>query len=233
MNKKFLGNQIRMNPKFLAAQKALDFVKDNTILGLGTGSTTEIFIQLLAERINTFKNLIFTSTSNRTTNFASKLGLKITPFDEVENIDLTIDGADEVDKNLNGIKGGGGALLFEKIIAKNSKQCIWIVDTSKLVETLGAFPLPIEVVPFACKSLMKKFQTQNFNPSLRLTNNKPFITDSHNFIIDCNIGMIKNPLELELELKLITGVVEIGLFNNIADKVIVGYQDKVEILERK
>jgi ribose 5-phosphate isomerase A len=221
-----------MNPKFLAAQKALDYVKDNTILGLGTGSTTEIFIQLLAERINTYEKLLFTSTSNRTTSFASQLGLKITPFDEIENIDLTIDGADEVDNNLNGIKGGGGALLFEKIIAKNSKECIWIVDSNKLVETLGKFPLPIEVVPFALKSLMRKLEAKKLNPKLRLLNDKPFITDSHNFIIDCSIGKIDNPLELELELKLITGVVEVGLFNNIADRIIVGYQDKVDILER-
>ncbi len=222
-----------MNSKFSAAQKALDYVKDNTILGLGTGSTTEIFIQLLAERVNTFKKLIFTSTSNRTTSFASHLGLKITPFDEIENVDLTIDGADEVDNNLNGIKGGGGALLFEKIIAKNSKECIWIVDSNKLVESLGKFPLPIEVVPFAFKSLMRNFEEKKLNPKLRLSNGKPFITDSHNFIIDCSIGRIDNSLELELELKLITGVVEVGLFNNIADRVIVGYQDKVDILERK
>jgi ribose 5-phosphate isomerase A len=160
------------------------------------------------------------------------LGLKITPFDEIENIDLTIDGADEVDNNLNGIKGGGGALLFEKIIAKNSKECIWIVDSNKLVETLGKFPLPIEVVPFALKSLMRKLEAKKLNPKLRLLNDKPFITDSHNFIIDCSIGKIDNPLELELELKLITGVVEVGLFNNIADRIIVGYQDKVDILER-
>jgi len=221
-----------MNPKFLAAQKALDYVSDWTILGLGTGSTTEIFIKLLAERINYFKNLIFTSTSSRTTNFATSLGLTITPFDEIENIDLTIDGADEVDKNLNGIKGGGGALLFEKIIAKNSQKCIWIVDYTKLVDKLGAFPLPVEIVPFAYSSLMRKFELMKLNPKLRLKDEKPFVTDSNNFIIDCKIGIIENPLELELKLKLITGVVEVGLFNNIADKVIVGYQDKIDVIER-
>lgn len=221
-----------MNPKFLAAQKALDYVIDGTILGLGTGSTTEIFIKLLVERINYFKNLIFTSTSLRTTNFANSLGLTITPFNEIENIDLTIDGADEVDKNLNGIKGGGGALLFEKIIAKNSGKCIWIVDSTKLVDKLGAFPLPVEVVPFAYSSLLRKFELMKLNPKLRLKDDKPFVTDSNNFIIDCKIGIIENPLELELKLKLITGVVEVGLFNNIADKVIVGYQDKVDVLER-
>ncbi len=221
-----------MNPKFLAAQKALDYVIDGTILGLGTGSTTEIFIKLLAERINNFKNLIFTSTSMRTTNFANSLGLTITPFNEIENIDLTIDGADEVDKNLNGIKGGGGALLFEKIIAKNSRKCIWMVDSTKLVDKLGAFPLPVEVVPFAYSSLMRKFELMKLNPKLRFKDDKPFVTDSNNFIIDCKIGIIENPLELELKLKLITGVVEVGLFNNIADKVIVGYQDKIDVLER-
>lgn len=221
-----------MNAKFRAAQKALDFITDNSIIGLGTGSTTEIFIELLSEKIKNFYNITLTSTSNRTTNFASKLGLKITPFENIETIDLTIDGADEVNRNLNGIKGGGGALLFEKIIAKNSKQNIWIVDSSKLVETLGAFPLPVEVVPFAFKSLIRKFEQMNLNPKLRMTNDKPFITDSQNYIIDCKIGKIENSLELETKLKLITGVVEVGLFNNIADKVIVGYSDKVEILIR-
>lgn len=221
-----------MNPKFLAAEKALDFISSNTVLGLGTGSTTEVFIQLLAEQIKSFNNLIFTSTSVRTTNFATQLGLKITSFDEIDKIDLTIDGADEVDSNLNGIKGGGGALLFEKIIAKNSRYNIWIVDSSKLVDSLGAFPLPVEVIPFAHKSLIRKFSEMNLNPQLRIINSKPFTTDSYNFIIDCSIGKIENPEELERELKLITGVVEVGLFNNIADKVIVGYSDKVSILDR-
>jgi ribose 5-phosphate isomerase A len=227
--RKVLENQT--NAKFFAAQKALEFVKDNSVIGLGTGSTAEIFIKLLAER--EINNIIFTSTSNRTTNFATNLGFKITPFTELSSIDLTIDGADEVDINLNGIKGGGGALLYEKIVAKNSKQNIWIVDSSKLVKTLGAFPLPIEVIPFAHKTLLKHFEKMNLNPKLRMKNGEPFITDSNHYIIDCNIGTIENPLELEPELKLITGVVEVGLFNNIADKVIVGYQDKVDIFERK
>lgn len=222
-----------MNPKLLASQKAFELLSDNIVLGLGTGSTIEIFIQILAQQIKKFDNLIITSTSVRTTNFATQLGLKITPFDELEKIDLTIDGADEVDKDLNGIKGGGGALLFEKIIAKNSKENIWIVDSSKLVNNLGVFPLPVEIVPFAYKSLMNKFSEVRLFPKLRMINDKPFITDSHNFIIDCSIGKIENSLELERELKLITGVVEVGLFNNIADKVIVGYSDKVSILERK
>ncbi len=221
-----------MNPKFLAAQKALDFVKSDIVLGIGTGSTTEIFIKLLAESIAKYSGLVFVSTSSRTTNFASQLGLSITPFDEIESIDLTIDGADEVDNNLNGIKGGGGALLYEKIIAKNSRECIWIVDSSKLVQSLGAFPLPVEVVPFACKSLMRKFAMKNLNPKLRLVNDKPYVTDSNNYIIDCKIEKIDNPINLELELKILTGVVEVGLFNNIADKVIVGYEDRTEILKR-
>ncbi|MCX7610043.1 MAG: ribose-5-phosphate isomerase RpiA [Ignavibacterium sp.] len=221
------------NPKFLSAQKALDYISDDLVIGLGTGSTAEIFIELLSEKIKSFNNITLTSTSNRTTEFAEKLGLKITKFQDLSRIDLTIDGADEVDKNLNGIKGGGGALLFEKIVAKNSLRNIWIVDSSKLVNSLGSFPLPIEIVPFACNHLLNKFEQMKLNPKLRLSNGKAFITDSNNFIIDCNIGKIENPLELELELKLITGVVEVGLFNNIADVVIVGYSDKVNILERK
>lgn len=221
-----------MNQKFLAAQKAIEFVNDNLVLGLGTGSTTEIFIKLLSDKIHLFKNLTLVSTSTRTTKFATNLGLNITTFDQVERINLTIDGADEVDKNLNGIKGGGGALLFEKIIAKNSDLNFWIVDSNKLVNNLGAFPLPVEIVPFAQKAILRIFHEMKLNPKLRLNNDIPFKTDSNNFIIDCSIGYIKNPIELEYKLKSITGVVEVGLFNNIADKVIVGYTDKVEILQK-
>jgi ribose 5-phosphate isomerase A len=146
---------------------------------------------------------------------------------------LTIDGADEVSIELNGIKGGGGALLFEKIIAKNSDINIWIVDHSKLVNKLGNFPLPIEIVPFATKSLLRKFEMMKLNPKLRMNGDMIFTTDSQNHIIDCYLGDIANPIDLEYELKLITGVVEVGLFNQIANKVIIGYPDKTEILVRK
>ncbi len=225
-------NSIITDSKIRCAEKTLEFINNDSIIGLGTGSTVEIFIELLAKNLYKFSNLIFTSTSNRTTEFAKRSGIEIIPFEKIDYVDLTIDGADEVDMNLNGIKGGGGALLFEKIVAKNSKRNIWIVDSSKIVNKLGTFPLPVEIVPFALNSLLRVFNEMSLNPKQRFFNDKPFITDSSNFIIDCKIGEIDDPIDLETRLKLLTGVVEVGLFNNIVDIVIIGYPDESRIISR-
>lgn len=221
-----------MIKKLNAAKKAIEFIKDGITLGLGTGSTVEVMIEELSKKIKSGLNIKCVSTSNRTTKFANKFGIIIHEFDSVSKIDLTIDGADEVDAYLRGIKGGGGALLYEKIVAYNSEKNIWIVDDSKLVNKLGVFPLPIEVIPFAARKLFFKFESMKLNPTIRKTDNKNFITDSGNFIIDCKIGEIDDPIELERELKMIPGVVEVGLFNNVADYVIIGYNDRAEILEK-
>jgi ribose 5-phosphate isomerase A len=221
-----------MNKKLNAARKSIDYIKDGMTVGLGTGSTVEIMIEQLSKKIKSGLNITCVSTSKRTTNFANNLGIIINDFDSVGKIDLTIDGADEVDPYLRGIKGGGGALLYEKIVAYNSEKNIWIVDDSKLVNKLGNFPLPIEVVPFAAKKLLLRFEQMHFNPSIRKLDNKNFITDSGNYIIDCKIGEIENPAALEKELKMIPGVVEVGLFIGVADYVIIGYDDRAEVIEK-
>ena len=173
-----------MNEKKIAAEYAINFIEDGMIVGLGTGSTVAFMLQKLSERIKSGLNISAVSTSQATTKLANSLGIKISNLADVDEIDITIDGADEVDENLNGIKGGGGALLHEKIIASNSKKNIWIVDSSKLVKTLGKFPLPIEAVKFGCTNLCIKLETNGFKPTIRMKGNTRFITDENNYIID-------------------------------------------------
>lgn len=221
-----------MIKKLNAAKKAIEYIKDGMTVGLGTGSTVEVMIEELSRQIKKGLNIKCISTSNRTTKYANTFGIIIHEFDSVSRINLTIDGADEVDPYLRGIKGGGGALLYEKIVAYNSDKNIWIVDDSKLVNKLGNFPLPVEVIPFAARKLLLKFESMKLNPVLRKTDNKNFVTDSGNFIIDCRIGEIENPKELEMNLKMIPGVVEVGLFVDVADYVIIGYSDRAEVLEK-
>jgi ribose 5-phosphate isomerase A len=153
-------------------------------------------------------------------------------IDDVDEIDLTIDGADEVDPDFNGIKGGGGALLFEKVVAKSSKKNLWVVNAAKMVDKLGAFPLPIEVVPYALGNVFKKLEKREYNPKVRMKDGQRYLTDSGNYIIDANLGVIEDPYKMEIELDMIPGVVENGLFLDVVDIVIVGKSEGVEILKR-
>jgi ribose 5-phosphate isomerase A len=187
----------------------------------------------LSRRIKTGLNITAVSTSLATAKSANSLGIKISKLNEIEKIDITIDGADEVDENLNGIKGGGGALLYEKIIASNSKKNIWIVDSTKLVKTLGKFPLPVEVVQFGSGQLFKKFEEHDFNPIFRQANKNRYITDNNNFIIDLKLEKIDEVKELDIKLKNFPGVVETGLFYNVADIVLAGIGDSVQIFDKK
>lgn len=222
-----------MNEKQLAAEYSLDYIEDGMTVGLGSGSTVAFMVNSLSKRIEAGLDITAVSTSVATTKSATSLGIKISKLDEIENIDLTIDGADEVDENLNGIKGGGGALLYEKIIASNSKKNIWIVDSTKLVKTLGKFPLPIEVVQFGSGHLFKKFRELGFNPEFRQANKNRYLTDNNNFIIDLKLGKIEDPSALDIKLKSFPGVVETGLFYGIADIVLAGVGDSVQIIDKK
>jgi ribose 5-phosphate isomerase A len=138
-----------------------------------------------------------------------------------------------VDENLNGIKGGGGALLFEKIVANASKRNIWIVDSGKLVKTLGKFPLPVEIVRFGAEHTFRELEKREFKPKFRVTNNKRFITDGNHYLVDLEIGIIENPIKLNKELNEIPGVVETGLFCGIVDTVVAGKADSVKLIEKK
>ena len=202
--------------KKAAGIEAAKLVENGMIAGLGTGSTVKFLVDELGRR-HQEEGLEFTgvTTSRRTQAQAESYGIKIVDIDDVDHIDVTIDGADEVDKNFNGIKGGGAALLWEKIVATNSNQIVWIVDESKVVDTIGKFPLPVEVIPFGAGQVIK--------PVLRLdANGKEVRTDENNFVVDLHLERIDHPQELAEDLINTVGVVEHGLFLNMVDKVIVG-----------
>jgi ribose 5-phosphate isomerase A len=222
-----------MLEKKLAAEEAVNYIEDGMIIGIGSGSTVSLMMNILSQRIKGGLNVTAVSTSSATTKLATSLGIKISKINEVEWIDLTIDGADEVDENLNGIKGGGGALLYEKIVASMSRKNIWIVDSTKLVKTLGKFPLPVEVVQFGSHYVFKKFDDLGFQPGFRNLENTRFITDNNNYIIDLQMDKIDNPNELDISLKQIAGVVETGLFCNVADIVLVGIGSSVKTIDKK
>ena len=222
-----------MIEKQVAAEYSVNFVEDGMIVGLGTGSTVEFMLKRLAERIKEGLNITAVSTSQATTKLANSLGIKITKLAEIDEIDVTIDGADEIDQRLDGIKGGGGSLLHEKIIASLSKKNIWIVDSTKMVQTLGKFPLPVEVVKFGYTQLCVKLENIGIKPVLRMNKNTPFITDENNYIIDLKIDNIPNVAALDAKLKSFAGVVETGLFYGIVDTVVVGTGKTIKIFNKK
>jgi ribose 5-phosphate isomerase A len=222
-----------MNEKQIAAEKAVEFIENGMIVGLGTGSTVTYLIKKLAQKVDEGLKIKAISTSTATSKIAESLGIHILNFDDVGEIDLTIDGADEVDKNLNGIKGGGGALLFEKIVATSSRKNIWIVDSTKLVDNLGKFPLPVEVVPFGMGQTVSRLEEAGYNPELRMVDDKIFISDGNHYIVDLHLNKITEPVKLEHDLKKLPGIVESGLFINIADMIIVGRANSYKILRRE
>jgi len=212
-----------INGKKLAAERAVDYIQQDMIIGLGTGSTAYWAIQKIGTKIKEGLRIKAIATSRQSEKLATELQIPLTSFAENSIIDLTIDGADEVDKNLNLIKGGGGALLREKIVASASTTFIVVVDENKLVKKLGKFPLPVEVVPFAFERTLKTIQHLGCTPRIRLAENKFYVTDNGNYIIDCEFGVIENPENLHTQLNLIPGVVDNGLFVGMARRVVVGH----------
>lgn len=214
-----------MNSKQAAALKATEYIRDGMIVGLGTGSTAYWAIQDIGKKVKNGMVIQAVATSVQSENLATELGIPLIDISMTDSIDITIDGADEVDDEWNLIKGGGGALLREKIVASHSKELIVIVDESKRVNPLGAFPLPVEVVIYGYEVTQKRLRALGCKPHLRLVNNKPFVTDNGNYVVDCDFGTIEQPGELAHQINLIPGVVDHGLFIQMATKIIVGYQD--------
>jgi ribose 5-phosphate isomerase A len=207
--------------KEAAAQASLRFVQDGQIVGLGTGSTAAYFIKLLAERVKNGLKIRGIPTSERSRQMALSLGIPLTTLDEYQEIAVTVDGADEVDPQLRLIKGGGGALLREKIIASATRQLVIVADGSKQVARLGKFPLPVEVIKFAQQLVAKKIAALGAQVDLRRgTDNQPFITDENNHILDCHFGEIADVDGLARKLSDMPGVVEHGLFIGMASVVI-------------
>ncbi|SDB41748.1 ribose-5-phosphate isomerase [Streptococcus henryi] len=220
--------------KKIAGVTAAQYVKDGMIVGLGTGSTAYYFVEEIGRRVNEEGlQVVGVTTSSQTTAQAESLGIPLKSVDDIDVIDVTVDGADEVDTAFNGIKGGGGALLMEKIVATPTKEYIWVVDESKMVEKLGAFKLPVEVVQYGAERIFRQFEAKGYKPSFREKDGVRFVTDMKNYIIDLDLGVIENPVTFGNELKAMTGIVEHGLFNGMVNKVIVAGKDGVEILEAK
>lgn len=211
-----------MNMKKRAAEKAVEAIEDGMIVGLGTGSTALFAIQKIGERVKEGLRIGAVATSLDTEKMARELNIPLVSFAAVSTIDISIDGADEVDKNKNLIKGGGGALLREKMVAYHSKTYLVIVDESKLVDTLGKFPLPVEVLPFAAELTIKKLQEFG-QARLRQAEGKNFVTDNGNFIVDLDAYPIADPQNLDILLRQIPGVLETGLFSHtLVAHVLVG-----------
>ncbi len=214
-----------------AAEEALKWVKNGMILGLGTGSTAEFMIQALAARVAKGLSVVGVPSSERTEELANDLGIPLTTLEEAGVLDLNIDGADEFDAQFQLIKGGGGALLREKIIAYNSKVNLIIADSTKQVKKLGKFKLPIEVIPFSKKGVLMKMEQMGLHPVLRIQSGTPFITDENNLIIDVDIFAIDDSEALNRTLMDIPGVVETGLFLNLADIILTGKDSEVLVYE--
>jgi ribose 5-phosphate isomerase A len=222
-----------MNLKQIAGEKAVEYVKDGMVVGLGTGSTVFYAIKKIGERVKNGLDIIGIPTSVETEKLAKQIGIQLSTLEEHPVIDVTIDGADEIDKKLNLIKGMGGALLREKIVASASKKEIIAADTSKLVDTLGTkSPLPVEVTRFGWSSVAKKISELGCNVGLRKKNGEIFITDNGNYILDCKFHQIDKPKEMEQKINLIPGVLENGLFIGLADVAVVASEKGIKIIEK-
>ncbi len=207
--------------KEAAARASLQFVKDGQVVGLGTGSTAAYFIKLLGEEVKRGLRVRGIPTSIRSLELAQSLGIPLTTFDECQEIAVTVDGADEVDPHLRLIKGGGGAMLREKIVASATKQLVIVADASKQVPVLGRFPLPVEVIKFAQALVAKRIAALGADVSVRLDDEgKPYVTDEKNHILDCRFGQIPDADSLARELSEMPGVVEHGLFIGMASVVL-------------
>jgi len=219
--------------KEAAARASLRFVRDGNIVGLGTGSTAAYAVKLLGERVREGLKIRGIPTSVRTHELAASVGIPLTTLDEFHQIDVTIDGADEFDPHLHLIKGGGGALLREKVIAFVSRQVVIIADSSKQVPVLGKFPLPVEVIPFAQTVVARKIEALGAAVTLRqYEHGIPFVTDEGHHILDCNFGQIPDPPALGRKLEAMPGIVEHGLFIGLASMVLVAKGTKVTELRR-
>lgn len=224
--------------KRAAALKALDFVEDGMKLGLGSGSTAEAFVELLAPRVNGGLKVVAVPTSERTAEMASRLAIPLGDLDTLAPLDLTIDGADEADRDLVLIKGGGGALLREKIVAASSKKMVVIADGSKLVEKLGRYPLPVEVENFGHATTVARIARvlddlgyHHIPVTMRARNGGPFKTDAGNLIYDCPLGAIRDAAALGRALSDVTGVVEHGLFVGLATTLVIAREAGIDIIQ--
>ena len=220
-----------MDKKKIAGEKAAEYVKDGMTLGLGTGSTAFHAVNAVGELVKKGMKLRAVPTSRATEAQARELGIPLLTIDEVDHIDLAIDGVDEIDPAFNAIKGGGGALYREKVVATLADEVVWIMDDSKLVEHIGAFHLPVEIAQYGSKQAMAKMAEYGWNPVLRVCDGKTFVTDNGNFIADLHLGAGFDIQDVYSKLSGMLGVLEHGLFLNMCKRIIVGTDEGVQVTE--
>jgi ribose 5-phosphate isomerase A len=219
--------------KEAAARASLQFVKDGQVVGLGTGSTAAYFIKLLGEKVKNGMRVRGIPTSDRSRELAESLGIPLTTLDECQEIAVTVDGADEVDPQLRLIKGGGGAMLREKIVASATKQLVIVADATKQVPVLGKFPLPVEVIQFAQALVAKRITALGAQVSVRMNSDgTPYVTDERNHILDCRFGQIADADRLAVQLSEMPGVVEHGLFIGMGCVVLLARGSEIVELRR-
>ncbi|MBF0562511.1 MAG: ribose-5-phosphate isomerase RpiA [Alphaproteobacteria bacterium] len=218
--------------KKAAGKAAAAMVEDGMLLGLGTGSTVDFFLRALGERVADGLMVRGVASSLRTAHLCKRLHIEMLDLASVNEVDLCVDGADELDRQFHMIKGGGGALLREKMVASIARHVTIIVDSTKLVTTLGAFPLPVEVNCFGYQLVERRLRALGIAPRLRLSDNAPYLTDNGHYILDCSMGAIPDPVGLEAKLKSLTGVIDTGLFLGLCHTAIIGRGTEVEIRRR-
>lgn len=214
-----------------AGYKAAEYIKDDMTLGLGTGSTAYYAIIRAGELVKEGYKLKAVATSKQTAEIAVQNGIDILDINDVDHIDLAIDGVDEIDRDFNAIKGGGGALFREKIVAKLAKEVIWIMDEQKPVDAIGAFPLPVEILVYGSKHTLQQMRDLGLNPILRERDGKVFVTDNGNYIADLQLTAPMDIVAVKEKLAGIVGVLETGFFLNMCDRCCIGTQDGAEVVE--
>lgn len=215
--------------KEAAGRAAAKLVRDGDVVGLGTGSTAYFAVTALGERVKAGLKIVGIPTSTQTADLARAVGIPLTTLDEHPEIDITIDGADEIDAKLNLIKGGGGALLREKVVASASKKMVVVADSGKVVSVLGKFPLPVEIISFARTVVENKIIALGGSPKLRTRcDGSPYVTDNGNEILDCSFGKIEDPAKLARELSNVPGIIEHGLFIGLASVALIGRGERTE-----
>jgi len=215
----------------MAGEAVAKHVKNGMILGLGTGSTAYYAINAIGELVKNGMDLKAVPTSKATQLQAGKLGIPLLTIDDVDHIDLAIDGVDEIDSHFNAIKGGGGALYREKVVATLANEVIWIMDDSKLVNSIGKFPLPVEIAKYGSKQAFSKMQVFGLRPVLRVINGEKFITDNGNYIVDLHLGAPIKIDEVITKISSIVGVLEHGLFIDMCSSIVVGTDEGVKIIK--
>jgi ribose 5-phosphate isomerase A len=219
--------------RIAAATYCVDQIQDGMLVGLGTGRAATHFVKLLAERVRNGLQISGMPTSHATEALAKELGIPLVGFSDTTRLDVVVDGADEVAPGLALIKGGGGALLHEKIVASISERMLVVAEDPKLVRLLGRFPLPVEVIPFGWEAVEARLTALGGNPVRRVKDDGIFLTDEGNYILDCHFGQIEDPIALAQTLKSMVGVVEHGLFIGIATEAVIGREDGVLVLTRE